>query len=122
MFLKIESGLGAMLAHWGVKANEDLVLDLDRCGVGRVPVRRVVPGQGVVETLQAVPWPRFILTKKANYSAGVARLRELDKVAFIDALSLSPVDPLPPGIPRRAEWQAGAARIPPVRRKRRRPG
>ncbi|MHC5081829.1 MAG: hypothetical protein ACYTHN_22725, partial [Planctomycetota bacterium] len=45
-----------------------------------------------------VRWPRIVITKRENYGETVTPVITLDKIAFVDALSIGPTDPLPAGV------------------------
>jgi|GEM_PF-3504928 len=95
LFSKIDSGLSEILAHYGVKVHQDLVLDLDQCGYGQIPVNEWVPGMGFRRRMKTVRWPRIILSKNENYAQDLPFVNTVDQIAFIDALSLAPAEPLP---------------------------
>jgi hypothetical protein len=98
LFKKVESGLAGMLLHWGILCGSDLVLDLDRCAFGQIDVPTHVEGQGMVSRPKTVRWPRIILSRNENYSRNLEFVNGLDQIAFIDATSVSPAEPLPAGI------------------------
>jgi ABC-type uncharacterized transport system involved in gliding motility auxiliary subunit len=95
---KIESGMTPMLGHWGIQVNSDLVLDLDLCVM--IPMRKpkFVKGFGYVDAVERVQMPRIFLTKNENYSRELAFVNLLDKIVFVDPLSVAPADPLPEGV------------------------
>lgn len=98
LFNKVDGGITPLLNHYGVRPKQNLVLDLDKCAYGSIPKRVFVRGLGFIERPVRVRWPRIILTQNENYNPELAFVNRLDHVAFIDATSFRPADPLPAGL------------------------
>lgn len=84
-------GLEALIAHYGVRVNRDVVVDRTRNGVMRFPVRQ---GNYVVQ--MPVNYP--LIPRASTLDKASPVVKGLDSMLFPFTSSLSLVDPMPPDI------------------------
>jgi ABC-type uncharacterized transport system involved in gliding motility auxiliary subunit len=100
--INVYHGLEAMLGHYGVQVNRDVVIDRTSNGVMNFPVR-----QGRYVQQVAVNYP--LIPRAGSLSRTSLVVRDLDGMLFPFVSSLTLEDPLPSGISAEVLAASGAA-------------
>ncbi len=89
IFMKVQSGLDEMLAHYGVKVGSDILFDLD-CPYREIPRQIIVEGIPIYKR-EKIKIPYIILSKHENYNKSLSFVNRLDNIGFIFASTLEQV-------------------------------
>jgi gliding-associated putative ABC transporter substrate-binding component GldG len=92
IFMKVASGVGDLLEHYGVRVGDDMVFDLDDCPYREIQREVQVHGIPVVKR-EKIKDPHILITKNENYDKELGFVSQLDRIGYIFAVSLSRPEP-----------------------------